>query len=59
MKNASKSGENENRNIEAAKKAYVKPVVAKHTAATQIVGSGCSTYQASSYCNPSCGVYYV
>jgi hypothetical protein len=58
MKNASKSRESENKNIEPAKKAYVKPVVDKHTAATQIVGSdNCSFYQPSS--SYSCGCYYI
>jgi hypothetical protein len=46
MKNASKSMENENTNIAPTKKAYVKPTVVKHAAATQIVGS-----------TTSCGIY--
>jgi hypothetical protein len=57
MKSASKSMESENKNIEPAKRAYAKPTVAKHTAATQIVGSsnncGYLVAQTSSCC------YYI
>jgi hypothetical protein len=57
MKNASKSRENNNKNVVPAKKAYVKPVVDKHTAATQIVGSSnnCGYLVAQ---NSSC-CYYI
>jgi|BogFormECP12_OM1_1039635.scaffolds.fasta_scaffold143468_1 hypothetical protein len=47
----------ENKNVEPAKKAYVKPVVTKHAAATQIVGSSCGCgYLIATYGN---GVYYI
>jgi len=48
---------NESKNIEPTKKAYVKPTVTKHAAATQIVGSSCGCgYLLATYGN---GVYYI
>ena len=57
MKNASKSMENNNKNVVPTKKAYLKPTVAKHTAATQIVGSSnnCSYIVAQ---NSPCCYYF-
>jgi hypothetical protein len=49
MENEIKSMENENNDVVLKRKAYVKPTVVKHAAATQVVGSagGCNSYSAT------------
>ena len=49
MNNASKPMENEDKNVAPTKKAYVKPAVGKHAAATQVVGS-CGAYVSTNIC---------
>lgn len=49
MKSASKPMEIENTNVAPKKKAYVKPAVGKHAAATQVVGS-CGAYVSTNSC---------